>query len=585
MTPDSGAVAHGSGTAPGWLRHHARHRPDAAALTCWDEGGIRRRLTFGELGRLVDTVGTALRRPDAAPAPAPGERVALVLPNDEAFAAVLLAAIAAGLVPVPAPAPRTTRTEAFGQRLRAIVLDCRPVLVITTEAWRDRVRGALDDPATRPRVATWEELLAVAGAGPVGGAGPAARVIPQAPAFLQYTSGSTGSPKGVVINHRALLSSCRQAACCYGENPTDVAVTWVPLHHDMGLITGVLRPLFSGYESVLMAPERFARRPGEWLAALTACRGTLSSAPDFAYDLCARKTTDAEAAALDLRTWRVARSAGEPVRATTADRFTARFAAAGFSAGSLCPSYGMAEATLTVTATTPAVPPLRLAAGTDALRAGRVVPAGPGAAATPLLSSGTPLPGTRVRIGDGRQREGHVGEIHVQGPQLYSGYWRRPVRRPGWHATRDLGFLHDGQLFVLGRADDVLVRHGRNFYPVDILAVCAGIPGLRPGRCAAFAVADGDSGERLCLVAEASEGPGAPPPAQVAAEVRRRLAQALDLYVSEVVLLPRGGLPVTTSGKVRVAETRRLFERGTLPALRPRVSRRAPSEHAKERTT
>ncbi|MGY4923061.1 AMP-binding protein [Streptomyces sp. 900105755] len=583
MTPDSGGVAHGCGIAPGWLRHHARHRPDAAALTCWGEGTIRRRLTFGELGRLVDTVVTALRRPDAAPAP--GERVALVLPNDETFAAVLLAAITGGLIPVPAPAPRTTRTEAFEQRLRAIVLDCRPVLVITTEAWRDRVRGALDDSTTGPRVATWEELLAGAGAGPAGGGAPAARVSPWAPAFLQYTSGSTGSPKGVVIDHRALLSSCRQAAWFYGENPTDVAVTWVPLHHDMGLVTGVLRPLFSGYESVLMPPERFARRPGEWLSAVTACRGTLSSAPDFAYDLCARRTTDAETAELDLRTWRVARSAGEVVRAATAERFTARFAAAGFRAGSLCPSYGMAEATLTVTATTPAVPPLRLAVGADALRAGRVVPAGPGAAATPLLSSGTPLPGTRVRIGDGRQDEGSVGEIHVRGPQLYRGYWRRPARRSRWHATRDLGFLHDGQLFVLGRADDVLVRHGRNFYPVDILTVCAGVPGLRPGRCAAFAVVDGDSDERLCLVAEASEGPGTPPPAQVAAEVRRRLAQALDLYVSEVALLPKGGLPVTTSGKVRVSEARRRFERGALPVLWPRISRPAPSEHVKERTT
>ncbi|MFF7636796.1 AMP-binding protein [Kitasatospora sp. NPDC008050] len=560
-------------TAPGWLRHYARHRPDAVALTCWSEGEIRRRLTFGELSRLVHTVARALRRLDAGPA----GRVVLVLPNDERFTTALLATIASGLVPVPAPAPHTVRAEAFEQRLRGIVADCRPTLVVTSDAWRDRVRPVLDDPTARPgtrtRTRTWEELLADGRDASPDTAAPDVRTgSRQAPAFLQYTSGSTGSPKGVVINHRALLSSCRQAARFYGESVTDIAVTWVPLHHDMGLITGVLRPLFSGYESVLVPPECFARRPGDWLAAITACGGTLSSAPDFAYDLCARRTTDDETAALDLRTWRVARSAGEVVRAATAERFTARFAPVGFRAQGLCPSYGMAEATLTLTATTPAAPPLHLAVGTDALRGGRAVPAGPEDPATPLLSSGTPLPGTRVRIGDGRRGEQHVGEIHVRGPQLFSGYWRRPARRSRWHATKDLGFLHGGHLFVLGRTDDVLVHHGRNFYPADILTVCADVPGLRPGRCAAFIVAHADAGEHLCLVAEASDGADAPPPAQVATQVRRRLAQALDLYLSQVALLPRGGLPVTTSGKVRVAETKRRFEEGTLPVLWPRAS-------------
>ncbi|MFJ9895736.1 fatty acyl-AMP ligase [Streptomyces sp. NPDC091280] len=578
MPSDGGAAAHRAGTAAGWLRRHARRQPDAIALTRWDEGGIGDRLTFAELARLVDTTVPALCRPGTAP----GDRVVLVLPNDESFTTVLLAALAGGLVAVPAPVPRTTRAEAFEQGLRAIVLDCRPALVVTTEAWRDTVRRALDGPAIRPGITTWEELRAEAIAAP--GGPPRAGVSPHAPAFLQYTSGSTGSPRGVVVNHRALLASCRQAASFYDETPADVAVTWVPLHHDMGLITGVLRPLFTGYESVLMPPERFARRPAEWLSALTACRGTLSSAPDFAYDLCARKTTDAEAATLDLRAWRVARSAGEVVRAATADRFTARFASAGFRAGGLCPSYGMAEATLTVTGTTPAVPPLRLAVNAEALRAGRVDPAGPGVPSVVLLSSGVPLARTRVRVGTGRAAEGSVGEIHVRGPQLTAGYWGAPARRSPWHATGDLGFLHGGQLFVLGRTDDVLVHHGRNFHPVDILTACADVPGLRPGRCAAFAVPEKDSADRLCLVAESSDAPGALPPDQVAAQVRRCLARGLGLYVSEVALLPRGTLPVTTSGKVRVSETRRRFEQGALPVLWPEAPRRAPVEYERERT-
>ncbi|MFJ2187214.1 AMP-binding protein [Kitasatospora sp. NPDC087861] len=555
------------GTAHDWLVRHARHRPDAVALTCLDGDAVRR-LSYRQLHALVASVAAALPALGARP----GDRIVLVLPNDESFAAVLLAAVGRGIVPVPAPTPATTRTEAFGRRLRGIVADCRPALVLTTASWRDAIRTALGDLDVPGGVHSWpDRAVRDTGAHPPDAPGSDTPVFaPDAPAFLQYTSGSTGSPKGVVISHRALHAACAQAALVYGEGPEDVAVTWVPLHHDMGLVTGVLRPLYSGYASVLMPPEAFARRPGTWLSAITAHGGTLSSAPDFAYALCARKVTDRELAALDLRTWRVARSAGEVVRATTAERFTARFSAAGFSPRSLCPSYGMAEATLTVTTCTPSRPPVRLAVRTDALRAGEVVPAAPGAPATVLLSSGTPLPGTEVRVRDtaaGPDDGPRVGDVVIRGPQLFSGYWPAADRPTGWHATGDRGFTHDGHLFVVGRADDVLVHHGRNFYPADILAACEDVPGLRPGRCAAFGVEDGESGGRVCLVAEVADGPGTPPAIQVAAQVRRRLAVSVDLYVSEVVLLPRGGLPVTTSGKVRVGETRRRLARGTLPRL------------------
>ncbi|MER5807544.1 AMP-binding protein [Streptomyces sp. NPDC002033] len=556
-------------TVHGRFAQQARRRPDALALTCLDGDAVRR-LSRRELAALVDAAGRALLAFGARR----GDRVVLVLPNDESFAAVLLAAMGRGVVPVPAATPATTRTEAFGLRLRGIVADCRPVLVVTTAPWHDAVRTALGGHGVPGGVRTWPEPAGPGAPAPPPRTRPAGTYAPppDAPAFLQYTSGSTGSPKGAVISHGALHAACAQAARVYDERPDDVAVTWVPLHHDMGLVTGLLRPLFSGYPSVLMAPEAFARRPGAWLSAVTEHGGTLSSAPDFAYALCARKVTDAELAALDLRRWRIARSAGEVVRAATAERFGARFAAAGFSPRSLCPSYGMAEATLTVTASTPDSPPLRLAVRTDALRAGRVVPAAPGTPATLLLSSGTPLPGTSVQVrvrdgGAGREEGPRVGEVVIRGPQLFDGYWparRRPAAR---HATGDRGFLYGGHLFVVGRTDDVLVHHGRNFYPADVLAACEEVAGLRPGRCAAFGVADGGSEGRVCLVAELADGPGTPPAARVAAEVRRRLASSLDLYVGEVVLLPGGGLPVTTSGKVRVGETKRRLARGTLPRL------------------
>ncbi|KOU18297.1 hypothetical protein ADK52_30740 [Streptomyces sp. WM6372] len=531
------------------VRRHARERPQAVAVSALRGGRTTERLTYRQLDALADRAGAALRAAGAGT----GDRVVLVLPNDGAFPAALVAAVGAGLVPVPAPPPEAARVDALRERLLGIVADCRPALVVTLARWTRELRALLGPSG--PRCLAWEELAEGPSYGPV------ARARTEF-AFLQYTSGSTGRPKGVSVTHEAVLASCAQAARVYRERPTDVAVTWVPLHHDMGLVTGVLRPLFGGYRSVLLTPREFVRSPGSWLAAVTAHRGTLSSAPDFGYELCLRRIPAEELLGFDLSSWRVARNAGEVVRAATAERFAARFAPAGLRPGTLCPSYGMAEATLTVTACTPAVPPVTLQVDRELYARGTVAPARPGEAAVRLLSSGVPVPGTEVRVraaGPGR-----VGEVFIRGPQLFTGYW--PGRRaPDWHRTGDLGFLHRGQLFVVGRADDVLVHQGRNFHPADVQAVCAGVPGLRAGRCAVFLVPHAEA-DRVCLVAETAGAAG--PEAHPAAEVRRRLARSLGLYVSEVVLLPAGGLPVTTSGKVRTAETARRHRLGLLPVVR-----------------
>ncbi|MEV7024149.1 AMP-binding protein [Kitasatospora sp. NPDC093558] len=568
MTTGAPAAA---GTAHDWLRRAARQRPRATAVTHWRDGAVRDVLDFAALDALVQLAAAAL----AARVREPGERVVLALPNDATFTAALLACLAAGLIAVPAPEPTDDPTPATAARLRGIVADCRPALVIG--------RGG---PAGR--AVGWDELIAGDDAPAPGPHRRAADGI----ALLQYTSGSTGTPKGAVLTHRAIAASCAQAAAAYGESPRDTAVTWVPLHHDMGLVTGVLRPLFSGYASVLMSPREFARTPVSWLRAITAARGTLSSAPDFAYGLCVRRVPAGQTGELDLSAWRVARNAGEVVRADTADRFTAHFRAAGFRADAFCPSYGMAEATLTVTASTPRQPPVRLAVDRDALRAGRVRPrpAEPAPATGPtsvLLSSGPPLPGTRVSIGPpddphdqhdphdphGRPDAGRVGPVWISGPQLFSGYWpARPDTGTGpgrWYPTGDLGFVHRGHLFVLGRADDTVVQNGRNVHASDIRAVCAGIPGLRPGRCVAFTL-DAPGGPRVCLVAELRAGPAADDVRAtdtLVREIRSRLAAELELYVHHVELVPAGELPVTTSGKPMVTETRTRFA-GRVPSAR-----------------
>ncbi|MBT2453669.1 AMP-binding protein [Streptomyces sp. ISL-86] len=535
------------------VRRHARERPEAVAVTVLRGGLTTERLNYRQLDALAGRAGAALRAAGART----GDRVVLVLPNDESFPAALVAAVGVGLVSVPAPAPEADRADAVRERLLSIIADCCPALVVTLTRWAEELRALLGPSG--PRCLAWEELAGGASDDPAGSPVPDARTEF---AFLQYTSGSTGRPKGVSVTHEAVLASCAQAARVYGEHPEDVAVTWVPLHHDMGLVTGVLRPLFGGYGSVLLTPREFVRSPGSWLAAVTAHRGTLSSAPDFGYELCLRRIPEEELRGFDLSSWRVARNAGEVVRAATAERFAARFAPTGLRPGTLCPSYGMAEATLTVTSCTPEVPPVTLLLDQELYTRGTVAPARPGAAAVRLLSSGVPVPGAQVRVRSADP--GRVGEVFVRGPQLFTGYWPRR-RAPGWHRTGDLGFLYRGHLFVVGRADDVLVHQGRNFHPADLQAVCAEVPGLRAGRCAAFVVPH-TTADRICLVAEV--GGTAGPGLNTAVEVRRRLARSLGLYVSEVVLLPAGGLPVTTSGKVRTAETARRYRLGLLPVAR-----------------
>lgn len=556
-------------TAYGWLRDHARRHPRGTAVTTWRDGAVGSRTTFAGLAVLAESRVPALRAEGAAP----GDRALLVLPNDASFTAALLAVVGAGLIAVPAPTPEVSRPEAFRDRLQGIVRDCDPALVITTDRWHHEIDSLLDEWGARCAVRCWESV----GESRIEPLDSATHAEADDIAFLQYTSGSTADPKGVAISHGALLASCGQAAQVYQERPADVAVSWVPLSHDMGLVTGVLRPMFTGYESVLMSPREFARTPASWMSAVSECRGTLSSAPDFGYDLCVRRVRSTEVSALDLSSWRVARNAGEVVRSDTMDRFAAHFRPAGFRSSALCPSYGMAEATLTVTTSTPERPALRLEVLRRALTEGSVVPADRGRdngePTASLLSSGTPLPGTRVDVrGAG---EGTVGEILVQGPQLFTGYWGQdpaPATAPagrGRHATGDRGFLYRGHLFVLGRADDVLVHRGKKFHSADVIAVCAGFPEVTPGRCVVFAAEGvddplGGRGARVHLVAELRVER---PPAELAGLLRRRLAGELDLYVAQVHFAPRGSLPVTTSGKLRAAEVGRRVLAGTLPLL------------------
>lgn len=521
-----------------WVHAHARKFPASNAFATWRSSAEASAVTFATVAKRMGRVARGLRRMGVTT----GDRVMLSLPNDDSFPVALLGILEAGAIAVPAPVPTISRTRAFQERLAAIARSCQPELMIGPEDWHDKLASATNGL----RVVSLEETLD-AGAEFCERAD---RTSAQDIAFVQYTSGSTASPRGVTVTHAMLEATCRQAVSTYHENATDIAATWVPLYHDMGLITAVARPLFSGYLSVLLRPEDFVKSPISWLEAISHYGATLSSAPNFAYDLCVRKCDARSELNLDLSVWRIARNAGEVIRLDTIQRFSRRFASAGFRPSAMSPSYGMAEATLLITTCGPDDPFIEAP-----------VPDGDGT----VVSSGIPAPDTDVAI-DSPGGSGS-GEILVRGPQVFPGYWQHPERR-GWFRTGDFGFLRSGHLFVLGRVDDTLVVHGKKIFASDVAAACRRVDGVRPGRIAAFTISS-TSGERVCIVGEVATGMDTGPASlrRLALLLALRVAQSTDLVPTEVHFVPHGGLPVTTSGKVRAKETRRQYLLGTLPII------------------
>jgi acyl-CoA synthetase (AMP-forming)/AMP-acid ligase II len=552
-----------------WLVRSAHRRPDEPALLIWRENLISRELSWRQLYEQVELARGYI----TANGVRAEDRVVLVLPNDSAFVITLLASIGAGVIAVPAPVPTVSRTEAFRDRLAGILTASGACALVTLSEWLPTVGAIASSVAPDCQILSIEEMEQFRTRPPLE----PVRTRGSQIGFLQFTSGSTGTPRGVAVTYDAIAENCRQAAIMYNERPSDVAVTWVPLYHDMGLVTGLLRPLHVGYTMVLMRPEDFIRSPYGWLLAIDRCGATIGSAPNFAYELCVRKVTAAQAQGLNLSRWRVARNAGEVVRARSLDRFTAHFAAAGLAQGTMCPSYGLAEATLTVSSCAPGVTePLRLRVRRADLHSGSIAPSG---AAEPdtecLVSCGVPMPETSVRIKESEE-DGRIGEILVRGPQIAGGYWTaggvEPLRPSDsdWYATGDIGFMSQGHLFVLGRAKDSFSFHGRNYFAADVVAACSEIQGIRAGRVAAF-IADAFTSREPApaLVAEIREDYDSSPDAlsHLASVTQRLLARQLELYVRSIDFVKSGELPVTTSGKVRVIEVCRRHEAGAMRYL------------------
>jgi 1-acyl-sn-glycerol-3-phosphate acyltransferase len=550
-------------TLPAVLRWHAQTAADRPHIRLLEDGRERRVLSHGELLDAAEGLAVGLQ----ARGIEKGDRVALMLPTGTDYFTGFFAILLCGAVPVPIyPPARASQLAEHLRRHAGILANCGARLLITIPRARPLARLLQARAATLQAVVTTADLP-----------GDAGQFIPPRLAgadiaFLQYTSGSTGSPKGVVLTHADLLASIRAMGRAIDAGPDDVFVSWLPLYHDMGLIGAWLGSLYYGIPLVIMSPLDFLARPLSWLEAIQRYRGTISASPNFGYELCMKRIGDAQRATLDLGSWRAAFNGAEPVSPLTVERFIEQFAASGFRAEASMPVYGLAEATLGL-----AFPPLGRRPLIDRVdrealsRHGEARPAAADdAGALRFPSCGRVLEGYRLRIVDRRGAqlpERRQGRIEFQGPSATSGYFENPEATAqlfdgDWLDTGDLGYLADGEIYLTGRRKDLIVRAGRNLYPQELEDAVGEIPGIRKGCVVAFGSRDPDSGtERLVVLAETQEGDEAR-----REELRQRIVEAsADLIGAppEVVQLvqPHAVLK-TSSGKIRRSANREAFEQG-----------------------
>lgn len=520
--------------------------------------GTETRLSLAELWRRAGAIQHLL----GAGGMQPGERVIVILPTGPELLASYVGVLRAGGVPglIATPSNRVADATVFAERVGAILRNAQARFVLCDADVAARLR-------TVPRACAGASLLnphELPTDAPIADA-PRLRDA-DAIATVQYSSGSTGAPKGVLLTHRAMLNNIRALRDGFGLSTTDISVNWLPLYHDMGLIGAFLLPLLLGCPTVLIPTMAFMRDPALWLWAIHHYRGTISWAPNFAYTLCATRVAAEHLDGLDLHSWRIAINAAEPVVASTVEQFTARFAAHGFRAEAMTPLWGLAETVLAATRIPVADPPLieRIDRRRLALT-GVAMPATTGEDVMPSVGVGRCLPESEVQIRDETGRvlaDRHIGTIWLRSNSLFEGYHgdaeqTARVLVGGWLDTGDQGYMVGPDLFFVARQKDLVVIGGEKYAPQDLEAAINQVPGVRQGCAVVFGLLNEARGtEDVCAVVETRES-AADAREQLVAAIRMAVANATGIGLRHVLLVPPGGVEKTTSGKLARAATRR----------------------------
>jgi acyl-CoA synthetase (AMP-forming)/AMP-acid ligase II/acyl carrier protein len=555
------------------LRSRTHQQSDRQAYTFLvDEGVVETTLTYGELDQRARSIAARLQSIVEV-----GDRVLLLYPPGLEYIAAFFGCLYAGAIAVPAYPPRNNRNL---HRLQTLVQNAEAAVSLTTSPILSRIAPHVSQNSyLAPLV--WQATDQIPDW--VANDWREPSISGDSLAFLQYTSGSTSAPKGVMVSHQNLLHNERLIQSVFQQTDQSVIVGWLPLYHDMGLIGNVIQPLFVGAPCILMSPMAFLQRPVRWLQAISRYRATTSGGPNFAYDLCVRKINDEQRAGLDLSSWQVAFNGAEPVRQETLERFAAAFAPCGFKFDAFRPCYGLAEATLLVSGRTGNEPLVATTVQAGALEAGHAIKTTSAEDAYTLVNCGGASAQDKVVIVDPKTltecAPGAVGEIWVAGPGVAQGYWNDPAETDRifraylpengdgpFLRTEDLGFLLDGKLFVTGRLKDLIIIRGLNHYPQDIeLTVERCHTALRPGCCAAFSVEVAGE-ERLVIVQEVDQR------RQFRAEtviesINEAVAREHELQAHAIVLVTPGTVPKTSSGKIQRFACREAFLSGALEVV------------------
>jgi acyl-CoA synthetase (AMP-forming)/AMP-acid ligase II len=560
------------------LRWRATQEPDKLAYTFLIDGkteGLK--FTYQELDHQARAIAALLQKHNGK-----GQRALLLYPQGLEVIAAFLGSLYAGVIAIPVPPPDAGRLKRALPRLRAIVKDANATFALTNQSFLEILK-AEDSDFPEFKEMTWfatenvDLSLADQWQDP--------QVSSESLAYLQYTSGSTSTPKGVMISHENIIHHCGYLQKACGYDAESVSITWMPYFHDYGLVEGMTVPLYNGHPCYIMSPMAFIKRPLRWLQAIERYRGTHSQAPNFAYELCVSRVTDEQVAALDLSSWQGAGNAAEPINPRVLEEFYEKFAPAGFKWETFAPAYGLAEYTLLVSTSPKQTPPVLCLVKTSEIEKNKIVEAagwGDGVRAIP--GCGQLVCDTQVAIVDPdtlkRCQADEVGEVWVSDKSVAGGYWQRPeeseitfraytsdTKEGPFLRTGDLGFMRGGELFITGRIKDLIIIRGTNHYPQDIEWTVQQVhPCLRPDYGAAFSI-DANGDEKLIVVQEVKRNPEAYQAEEVINDIRQAIAEIHELQVYAVVLAKPGNILKTSSGKIQRRACKTSFLSGELEVI------------------